>query len=218
MIKKANKSHTYIFIILVLTMLLSGCFPNTSFKPEPTATPADTTVDTVILGYSEHFTTLNPFFADTTTNVDMDIVNLTQLFLLDVEDIIIGNAVAAQIVIYTRNSAINIYRKNKRRFEVEISSANGGADDNRETDFADESADIDSIVLNRETAEIIRKYILLLPQEYQDVISLVYGMGYSNVEAARILNITSNAVGLRIYKAKKKLLQMAGGELRERLE
>ena len=60
MIKKANKSHTYIFTILVLTMLLSGCFPNTSFKPEPTATPADMTVDTVILGYSEHFTTLNP--------------------------------------------------------------------------------------------------------------------------------------------------------------
>lgn len=128
------------------------------------------------------------------------------------------NEIAAQIVIYTRNSAINIYRKNKRRYEVEICSTNGGADDNRETDFADESADIDSIVLNRETAEIIRKYILLLPQEYQDVISLVYGMGYSNVEAARILNITSNAVGLRIYKAKKKLLQMAGGELRERLE
>lgn len=97
MIKKANKSHTYIFIILVLTMLLSGCFPNTSFKPEPTATPADMTVDTVILGYSEHFTTLNPFFADTTTNVDMDIVNLTQLFLLDVEDIIIGNTVSSSI-------------------------------------------------------------------------------------------------------------------------
>ncbi len=129
------------------------------------------------------------------------------------------NEIAAQIVIFTRNSAINVYRKNKRRVQVETSDTHLNAEgENASIDIVDGSMDTEAIVLNRETAEIIKKNLRQLPSKYQDVISLVYGLGYSNVEAAKILNITPNAVGLRIHKAKKKLLQMAGGELRERIE
>ena len=129
------------------------------------------------------------------------------------------NEIAAQIAVYTRNTAINIYRKNKRRTEMEagISCINFD-DDIIDVELEDKLANVESIILNRETSDIIRKHLLQLPKEQQDVITLVYGLGYSNVEAAKILGISPNAVGLRIHKAKKKLLEMAGGELRERME
>ena len=127
-----------------------------------------------------------------------------------------GNRTVAQIVIYTRNAAINRYNKNKRKAEVEISFTYEDEEGKlSEIDIADLHADIDVDVMRKENSEIVRKLLLQLPEEYQDAISLVYGLGYSNKEAARILNVTPNAVGLRLFKAKKKLIEMAGGELYE---
>ncbi len=129
------------------------------------------------------------------------------------------NEIAAQIVIYTRNSAINVYRKNKRRADSEVGLVYINDDDEMtDIDLTDSSADVEKIALSHETADIIKRHLLNLPKEQQDAISLVYGLGYSNVEAAKILGISTNAVALRIYKAKKKLLKIAGGELRERIE
>lgn len=82
-----NKVFVYIAFLLAVVMIATGCSLNNA-PGQPTATPMDLSVDTMIIGYSEHFTTLNPFFADTTTNVDMDIVNLTQVFLMDVDDFV----------------------------------------------------------------------------------------------------------------------------------
>ena len=64
---------------------------------------------------------------------------------------------------------------------------------------------------------IVKKYLEQLPEDYQQIIELVYGMGYTNVEVARVLNITPNAVTLKLFRAKKRLLEIAGGELSERL-
>lgn len=76
---------------------------------------------------------------------------------------------------------------------------------------------VEEIVLTQETKNIVKAYLKNLPIEYRDVIKLVYALGYSNVEAAKILHISPNAVGLRLYKAKKKLAEVAGGELIERI-
>jgi len=54
-----------------------------------------------------------------------------------------------------------------------------------------------------------------LTLEQQDAIMLVYTLGYSNVEAANVLGISPNAVGMRLFKAKKKLLEIGGDGLRE---
>ena len=88
MFSKKNKVFVYIAIILAAAILFTGCGLLDGTEEQPAATPKDLSVDTLIIGYSEHFTTLNPFFADNTTNVDMDIVNLTQVFLLDIDNII----------------------------------------------------------------------------------------------------------------------------------
>ena len=74
---------------------------------------------------------------------------------------------------------------------------------------------MDEVLLSKENSEIVAKYVKQLTFEQQDVIMLVYTLGYSNVEAANVLGISSNAVGMRLFKAKKKLLELGGDELHE---
>lgn len=128
------------------------------------------------------------------------------------------NDIKAQIVAYSRNASINLYNKNKRRNiasqSITYLNEEGILED---IDILDDSGDVEDIILTKETVEIISKYLKKLPEEYQNVIELVYGMGYTNVEAARVLNTTPNAVGLKLFKAKKRLLKMAGGKLYERI-
>lgn len=128
------------------------------------------------------------------------------------------NAVEAQLVIYSRNAAINLYKKNKYRREHTLPFTFLNEEEEFEDiDIEDPGDSMEDIILSKETVEVVTKHLMNLPIEYRDAIELVYGMGYTNVEAARILHITPNAIGLRLYKAKKKLLKMAGGELHERI-
>lgn len=126
------------------------------------------------------------------------------------------NDIEAQLVIYSRNAAINLYNKNKRRSKKVIPLTFINEEDEFEDiEIANNGETLEEIILSNETVDIVRKHLKSLSLEHRDTIKLVYGLGYSNVEAAQVLHITSNAVGLRLYKAKKKLLELAGGELSE---
>lgn len=128
------------------------------------------------------------------------------------------NDIEAQIVIYSRNAAINLYNRNKRRNKVEVSFTYTNEEDELEDiEIEDDRESVEELSISNETVEIVRKHLKKLPIEQRDVIKLVYALGYSNVEAARVLHITPNAVGLRLFKAKKKLLELVGGELNERI-
>lgn len=128
------------------------------------------------------------------------------------------NEIIAQIVIYSRNAALNLYNKNNRRYKSELSLTITNEDNEYEDiELADSNLNVEDIILSKETEEIVQKYLNCLSVEYRDVIKLVYGLGYSNIEAAQVLHITPNAVGLRLFKAKKKLLKLAGDELSERI-
>ena len=129
-----------------------------------------------------------------------------------------GNDIVAQIVIYSRHAAINLYNKNKRRNKVEgyytyVNEEN----EFEEIEYEDTSETVEERIITQETVEIVRKYLRQLTPEHRDIIKLVFVLGYTNVQAARVLHITPNAVGLRLFKAKKKLLELAGGELNERI-
>lgn len=127
-----------------------------------------------------------------------------------------SGAVVAQLIIYSRNAAINVYRKNKRRNKVEVPLTYSNDEEEAEDiEYPDTGRSVEEIALSNDANEIIRKYIKKLPLHYQDAIELVYFFGYPNVDAARILHITPNAVALRLFKSKKMLLDMAGGELNE---
>lgn len=127
-----------------------------------------------------------------------------------------GNEILAQLVIYTRNVAINCYNAKKRRAAREVSLTYINEDGEYEDiEVPDDASGIDDVLLSKENAEIVKKYLKQLTQEQQDVIMLVFGLGYSNVEAASVLGISPNAVGMRLFKAKKKLLELGGDELHE---
>ena len=127
-----------------------------------------------------------------------------------------GNETLAQLVIYSRNAAINLYKVKKRRSANEIPFTYLNEDgDNEDIEIEDDAPGMDEVLLSKENSEIVAKYVKQLTFEQQDVIMLVYTLGYSNVEAANVLGISSNAVGMRLFKAKKKLLELGGDELHE---
>lgn len=126
------------------------------------------------------------------------------------------NDIERQIVIYCRNRAINFYNKNKRKAKKESHYTYMNDDDEyEEIEFEDMGADVEEHIITREMVEIVHTYLMQLNEGQRDLVKLIYAYGYSNVEVARALGITPNAVGLRLFKIKKKLKQMKGGELRE---
>lgn len=127
-----------------------------------------------------------------------------------------GNETLAQLVIYSRNAAINLYKVKKRRSAHEIPFTYLNEDgENEDIEIEDDAAGMDEVLLSKENSEIVARYVKQLTLEQQDAIMLVYTLGYSNVEAANVLGISSNAVGMRLFKAKKKLLELGGDELHE---
>ena len=127
------------------------------------------------------------------------------------------DAVIAQLVVYSRNAAINQYRKNRRRNKRITALTYENEEDTTDIEYPDPDQNVEEIILSKETAEIVRKHIIKLPIQMQEAIELVYGFGYSNVEAARVLHITPNAVTLRLFKARKRLMKKIGGELNEHI-
>ena len=129
-----------------------------------------------------------------------------------------GNELPAQLVVYSRNAAINLYRSKKRRAARESSYTYMDEDGEfKDIEYGDDSFDIDEVLLREENAKIVAKCLKQLKPEYQDTIMLIYALGYSYEEAAGVLGISSNAVGMRLYNAKKKLLALGGDELYERI-
>ena len=127
-----------------------------------------------------------------------------------------GNETLAQLVIYSRNAAINLYKVKKRRSANEIPFTYLNEEgDNEDIEIEDDAPGMDDVLLSKENSEIVARYVKQLTLEQQDAIMLVYTLGYSNVEAANVLGISSNVVGMRLFKAKKKLIEIGGDELHE---
>lgn len=68
--------------------------------------------------------------------------------------------------------------------------------------MADYSVDGDS-EYNRLVA-VIRS----MPENYRTVFELKYVLEYSNIEIAKVLGITEDAVAARIYRGRKKLIKL----------
>lgn len=124
---------------------------------------------------------------------------------------------ASLIVIYTRSTAIDCYRKRKRRFKHEALPS-----------FADEDGELTEIelpstestegtVIAAEGSKEIRRALEALPARQLDAIKLIYAMGYSYKEAAKIMGITESAVASLIQRGKENLKKIMGDKLYEYL-
>lgn len=125
--------------------------------------------------------------------------------------------VESQIVIYTRNVAINRYNFNKRHIKhmvwQHLSEKEDGQDDVDQ--ISGDIDELENIIIDNDIQRIVREKLTLLPEIYQDVLNLYYALDYSYVEISEVIGISINAVGLRLRKAKQKLLEIAGDELYE---
>ena len=122
------------------------------------------------------------------------------------------------IVTCTRNEAIDIYRKNKRRnrFETQFNVYWGEDSECSDIeDIADNNITIDSMLINVENQKRISEMIEELKPIYRDVFQLRYKYSISNQDIARILKISEGAVKVRYLRAKKMLLQKWEEELNE---
>ena len=101
------------------------------------------------------------------------------------------------IVIFSRNTAIDLYRKRQRSFGV--------------TDYLDEIAEVDlgkvtdcaDIIIQRETLNEVKDIIKGLSKIYRDVFIMKRVYGYSNDEIAEYLKISNATVRQRLSRARK---------------
>lgn len=84
-------------------------------------------------------------------------------------------------------------------------------------DIVDEDADVQRIVIDNETTKIISEAVDKLDDMYRDLIIMKYYYHMRNVDIAQILNIDSNKINSRIFRAKQKLKEILGTEVYERI-
>ena len=107
-------------------------------------------------------------------------------------------------VIYVRNTAIDIYNRNRRRpYPVDELP--------EDVDFADSP---ELIVTAEDTADILLKLIERMPPSYRDVLLLRCRYGMTDREIAGTLNLDGGTVRTRMSRARtwmKKKLKESGG-------
>lgn len=120
----------------------------------------------------------------------------------------------------TRNAAINIYNREKKRRSFEVSmyiNLNSHDFDEEETEIeiADDAENFDDILITEENKKRLSELISELDVIYQDVLYLRYQMWMSNSEMAKLLGVSENVVKVRLHRAKAILLKTRRDELNE---
>lgn len=120
----------------------------------------------------------------------------------------------ALISIYTRNVALNMYNRKKKQNSLfdqrkDISEM--------DLDLVATGEDVEEIVINKETVELVHKAINQLDDMYRDVILLKYFYHKRNIDIADILGIEGSQVNGRLFRAKKMLREILGEEAYERI-
>lgn len=122
------------------------------------------------------------------------------------------------LAVCTRNAAINIYRKNKRKQDRE---SHLPLDREYEAQLLPidrllyHQQDPAEIVVGKENKRELVQMIAEMDDVYKDVLLLRYQYKMSNRKIADILKISENAVGVRLHRAKKILLKEREAELNE---
>ena len=125
---------------------------------------------------------------------------------------------AKLLAVCTRNTAINIYRKNKRKQANETEIPFDPEYD--ETLFTSsrllyQKQNPALITVGEESKNRLSQIIAELDDIYRDVLVLHYQYKMGNRAIADILKISPNTVSVRLHRAKKILLEEKGAELDE---
>lgn len=105
---------------------------------------------------------------------------------------------------YTRNAAINAYHKNKREKTVSLDTAH--IENGRHKESVTEH-DV-SILTDPVHFGDLQKYVMQLPEPYQEVLMYRYGEDMTCREIAKWLGIPESTVSTRLNRALKRLANM----------
>lgn len=106
----------------------------------------------------------------------------------------------ALVTAYTRNTSIDIYKKNKR----------GASEDIEECfDLSDDRADVEDAILESDRIEKLYRYLESLPYIYSQTFMLKYYFGYTDSEIAKAMKADKNTVRKRLTRVRKKLMDNA---------
>jgi RNA polymerase sigma-70 factor (ECF subfamily) len=112
------------------------------------------------------------------------------------------NQTKSYIVILSKNTAKDFYRKNQREREKFVSSEQIGSDDSELT----LTTDVLSEVISNEGYQKVVSLIEEMSDTYKDTLKLKLIHGWSNSEIAEQLEISRSAVGFRISHGRKLLI------------
>ena len=122
------------------------------------------------------------------------------------------------LAVCTRNAAFNIYRKNKRKQDREGAVPLDTESEEKllpSNHLLYQQQDPAAIIVGKENKRELVQMIAEMDDVYKDVLLLRYQYKMSNRKIADILKISENTVGVRLYRAKKMLLEERGEELDE---
>lgn len=108
------------------------------------------------------------------------------------------------LVIITKNTAIDMYRKKKRIYEREMSVP----------ELKDYQGPHSYIKPNLGPEQIIPEVLINIPDKYKSVLLLKYVNHYENKEIAKMLNLTEGNVRQRVVRGKQ-MIEKAINELQE---
>lgn len=103
-----------------------------------------------------------------------------------------------------KNFACGMYNRKKKIVDNEFSMT---AEDGSEIDIADESSDVEKLVLSEYNVKRILKIIEEMDEKYGDLLFFKFYANMKNIEIAEKFNIPINTVNGRLARARKILLE-----------
>lgn len=109
------------------------------------------------------------------------------------------------LTVYTRNVALNMYKRKQRQNKL-FYSKHDISDMHLENDDPDDN--VLDLIINQETIEELHQAIDRLDDMHRDVIILKYYYHKKNIEIADIMGMDVNVINARVFRAKKKLMNL----------
>ena len=112
------------------------------------------------------------------------------------------NKIEGLLVIYIRNTSIDVYNSNKRH--AKYTSFECHSSDTQES--------TEDVVVSRNEAERLAEVIARLPESQSSALLMKYEYGYSYQDISKALNVTESAVRSMISRAKAELRKLMNAE------
>ena len=122
------------------------------------------------------------------------------------------NATIALLVICTKNTVRDFYRKNQRRIKTTALMIEDENEEEMEHDIADATLAPEHILISRENIQRFAQYIDALPEGQRHAILMKYKYNAKDKEIAQMMGITETAFSSRLNRARDSLREMMGGE------